>query len=98
MNGTAIRTPIAPTVYTTADDNAVVYAVYPPVSFDSGFRSTAFVIVASSDLVGDTVIHPCDSAGQMVGFDLIAHVPVPVHAAALAEAGYDLEEVTSDAA
>jgi hypothetical protein len=98
VNGTAIRTPIPPTVYTTADDNAAVYAIYPPIPFDSGFRSTAFVIVASSDLVGDTVIHPCDKFGQMVGFDLIAHVPVPVHAAALREAGYDLEAVISDVA
>lgn len=91
--GTAIRTPIPPTVYTTADDNAAVYAVFPPVAFDSGFRATAFVIVASSDLVGDTVIHPCDKSGQMLGFDLIACVPVRVHSAALREAGYDLEEV-----
>jgi hypothetical protein len=95
---TAIRTPIPPTVYTTADDNAAVYALYPPVPFDAGFRSTAFVIVASSDLVGDTIIHPCDRTGQMVSFDLIAHADVPVHAAALSEAGYDLEEVFSDVA
>lgn len=90
--GTAIRTPISPTGgYTTADDNAAVYAVYPPVEF--GVRKTAFVIVASSDLVGDTVIHPCDNTGQMLGYDLIAHVLVRVHAAALCEAGYDLEVI-----
>lgn len=91
--GSAYKTPTPATVYTTVDDNAAVYALYPPVSFDSGFRSTAFVIVASSELVGDTVIHPCDRNGQMLGFDLIACVPVRVHAAALRDAGYDLEVV-----
>lgn len=98
MRGTAIRTPIPPTVFTTADDNAAVYAVYPRVRFGSGLQSTAFVIVSSSELVGDTVIHPCDRTGQMVGFDLIGHASVRVHAAALRQAGYDLEVVPSHVA
>lgn len=93
MNGTAYRTSVAPTVYTTVDDNAAVYAIWPPVMFDSGFRSTTHVIVASSIAVRDTVIHPCDKDGQMLGWDLIAHVLVPVHAAALRDIGYDLEVV-----
>ncbi len=91
--GTAYLTPIPPTVYTTVDDNAAVYAIWPPAPFDSGFRSTTFLIVSASDLVGDTVVHPCDRNGMMLGFDLIAHVTVRNHKRALREAGYELEVV-----
>lgn len=92
---TALRTPIRPTVYVTEDDNAAVYAVHPPITFDSGSQSTAFVLVASSISVRDTVIHPCDKDGQMLGWDLIAHVLVPVHSAALRDIGYDLEVIAN---
>lgn len=88
--GTAYLTPIAPRVYTTADDVAAVYAIWPLAVYKQSCE-TAFVLVASSSLVGDTVVHPCDRAGEMLAFDLLAHVTVRNHRAALHAAGYELE-------
>jgi hypothetical protein len=93
MSGTAYRTPIPATVYTTPSDTAAVYAVFPPAVFDSGFSSTTFLLVASNNLIKDTVVHPCDRNGQMLGFDLVAQVGVPNHRVALRAAGYELEAV-----
>ena len=92
MVGTAYKTAIPATVYTTSDDDSAVYAVFPEVTFGVD-SSTPYVIVSTSKLVQDTVIHPCDQHGQMLGFDLIACVMTTDHAAALRDAGYDLEEV-----
>lgn len=93
--GTAYRTPISPTVYTPATgDVAAVYAVHPPARFERGRSETPYVIVASSNLVGDTVVYPCDSRGQMLAWDILAWVSVRIHRTALKEAGYDLEVMT----
>lgn len=92
MTGTAYLTPIAPSVFTSSEDVAAVYAVWPHAQFGWN-QTTAYVIVSSSDLVGDTVVHPCDEAGQMLAFDLIAHIPHANHVAALLAAGYELEAV-----
>lgn len=92
MNGVAYRTPMRPTVFTTVDDNAAVYAVHPPAVYQDT-ESTSFVIVAWSQAAGDTVIYPCDDRGQMLSFSLIACVVTKVHRVALLMAGYTLEAV-----
>ncbi len=91
--GSAYRTSVPATVYTTEDDDAAVYAVFPEVAFIAS--STPYVIVATSISVQDTVIHPCDENGQMLGFDLIAIVVTTDHAVALRDVGYELEAVVS---
>ena len=92
MTGTAYLTPIAPTVFTAPEDVAAVYAVFPLAQFGWN-QTTAYLIVSSSDLVGDTVVYPCDETGQMLAYDLLAHVPHANHVAALLAAGYELEAV-----
>lgn len=92
MNGSAYRTNIVPSVYTTESDSAAVYAIWPPKKYYYGRHATTLLLVSSSALVGDTVVHPCTPAGE-IEWELVAHVPVQSHRQALATAGYDLELV-----
>jgi hypothetical protein len=49
------------------------------------------VLVSSSGLVGDTCVFPCDSTGQMIGFELILCAMTVHHRVVLRLAGWDLE-------
>lgn len=89
--GTAFRTPIPPTVFTTPADSTAVFAVYPPVPY--GESETAHLLVTSSNLARDSMVYPCDRAGQLLDWKAIAVVAVRNHAAALRAAGYELELV-----
>lgn len=92
MIGTAFLTPIPPKVYTTDEDAAAVYAVFPLAVYQQ-LRTTPFVVVASSQLAGDTVVYPCDRTGEMLAMQLLACVPDRNHPAALRAAGWQLEVV-----
>lgn len=93
LMGTAYLTPIPPKVYTaTTDDVAAVYAVHPLAIYQKQ-HTTAFVVVASSQLVNDTVVYPCDCTGEMLALELLACVPIQNHRQALRAAGWDLEVV-----
>lgn len=86
--GAAYRTPAV-----TADPAASVYAVWPPAHFAGGTKSTRYLYVLSSDVVGDTIIHPCDRDGEMLALELLGCVTICNHRAALRAAGYELEVV-----
>lgn len=90
MTGTAFRTPTPPPE-PGANDEAI-YAVYPPVVID-GREATPYVFVTSSLLAGDTQVLPCTAEGYVLNLLLLGHVTAQDHAAALRDAGYELEEV-----
>jgi len=90
--GSAYRTP-TPVGVDTANVEAL-YAVYPPALYNSGRKATTYLFVSSSRMVGDTIIHPADCAGNVVSLELLACVQRLSHRAALEAAGYDLEVVT----
>jgi hypothetical protein len=92
VNGSAYRTQI-PAGQETLNVEAV-YAVYPPALYSGGREATTHLFVSSSRMVGDTIIHPADCAGNVVSLELLACVQKLSHRAALEAAGYDLEVVT----
>lgn len=87
--GAAYRTPVIP----QSDPTASVYAIHPAATYDGGTKSTTYLFVVSSDVVGDTIIHPCDRDGDVLALELLGCVTICNHRAALRSAGYELEVV-----
>ncbi|MGI5223003.1 hypothetical protein [Nocardia sp. CA-290969] len=88
MTGTAIRTPYP------APESGVIYAVHPPAVIQ-GSEVTPYVYVTSCPQVGDTQVLPCTRDGHVLRLVLLGLVSTQDHAAALLDAGWELEEVTS---
>lgn len=90
MTGTAFRTPTPPP--DPGGNTEAIYAIYPMV-IHSGREATAYVLVSSSPMVYDTVVHPCTREGYVLSLRLLACVAGLDHREALVAAGYELEEV-----
>jgi hypothetical protein len=88
VTGTAYKTPYP------APEPGVVYAVSPPAVID-GQETTPYVYVVSCPQVGDTQVLPCGRDGYVLRLVLLGLVSSMDHAAALRNAGYELEEVPS---
>lgn len=82
--GTAYRRPIVPTF----DRRAAVYACWPPAPYLDG--TTTHLLAISSELLGDTCVFPSTPTGEIT-WELLGHVIIRNHRAALRAAGYDLE-------
>lgn len=86
--GAAYRTQIRAAFETTGA--AAVYAIHPPADFRGGTAETTLVLVESIPGV-DTCVYPCNSDGEVITLELLAHTTKQSHRTALLLAGYELE-------
>lgn len=99
MTGSAYRTVIRPsTELGPFVTGAAVFALYPPVPFDSGIPYdagvTSYVIVSAVPWSNDTHIFPCTEEGVLLSWLPLESVGGLDHSRALRVAGYEVEEVS----